>query len=207
MVNHEPYAPSLQWILDAVNQPMPKRPNTFVEPKQLNNNICIRNLSFIYPGCSVPVLNNINLEIKKGERIGIIGPTGSGKSTLIDLLMGLFSPTSGEILVDGIKLSTWSSAASSDNYALNDWMSSISHVPQSIFLSDGSIAQNIAFGLNEENIDYDLVKRCAKLANISAYIEQTDKGYDTFVGERGVRLSGGQRQRWYCTSAFSGLHY
>ena len=135
-------------------------------------------------------MRGLNLEIRYGERIGLIGSTGSGKSTTIDLLMGLLEPTKGKILVDGEDLHD-------PEYPerLLAWRSSIAHVPQTIYLADSSIAENIAFGVPIDKIDFERVKRAAQQAQISAFIESTSESYATFVGERGVRLSGGQRQR------------
>ena len=126
----------------------------------------------------------------RSERIGIIGKTGSGKSTLVDILMGLLYPTVGSVFIDNSKL----------DFATNlrdivNWRMNIAHVPQNIYLSDNSIEQNIAFGIPKENINFNLVKDAARKAQIDSFIEQMPKGYQTYVGERGVKLSGGQRQR------------
>jgi ATP-binding cassette subfamily B protein len=144
------------------------------------------NVVFRYSPESSPVITNVSFEVQQGERIGIIGATGSGKSTTMDLLLGLLQPTSGQILIDGEPL-------------LGDkvfaWQKSLSHVPQVIYLADASIAENIAFGLPKEKIDIEQVRKAARLAQIAEHIESLEAGYDTFVGERGIRLSGGQRQR------------
>ena len=147
--------------------------------------IKLHEISFEY-SYGVRVLQSVNLVVPKGVRVGIIGSTGSGKSTLIDVIMGLLSPTSGVIFIDGVRLNEGNQRA---------WQSNISHVPQSIFLVDESIAQNIALGVPLENINMDLVRRVAKLAQISETIENWSEKYETLVGERGIRLSGGQRQR------------
>jgi ATP-binding cassette subfamily B protein len=131
-------------------------------------------------------LRNISFEIIRGERVGVIGATGSGKSTTLDLLLGLLQPTNGTILIDGEPL------AGEKVFA---WQKSLSHVPQVIYLADASIAENIAFGLPKDKIDMVQVRKAARLAQISEHIESLEAGYDTFVGERGIRLSGGQRQR------------
>jgi ATP-binding cassette subfamily B protein len=122
--------------------------------------------------------------------VGLIGSTGSGKSTTLDLLMGLLQPTGGRILVDGANLHN-----PAQPQRLQAWRAAIAHVPQSIYLADSSIAENIAFGLPPDQIDRDLVQRAAEQAQISSFIEASPQGYDSFVGERGIRLSGGQRQR------------
>lgn len=132
------------------------------------------------------VLQGINLEIRRGEKIGIAGPTGSGKSTLVDLLMGLLSPTEGSFTVDDQQITPANAAA---------WQSHIAHVPQSIFLSDATIAENIAFGCDFKRIDHSRLEAAAGAAQIHAHVASLPDGYRTMVGERGVRLSGGQRQR------------
>ena len=132
------------------------------------------------------VLRKLSFEFKRGERIGVIGATGSGKSTTMDLLLGLLQPTNGQILIDGEPL------IGDKVFA---WQKSLSHVPQVIYLADASIAENIAFGIPKDKIDTDQVRKAAGLAQIAEHIETLEAGYDTFVGERGIRLSGGQRQR------------
>ena len=153
---------------------------------------CIRfsNLSFQYPSDELPVIESLNIEIRAGECIGLIGGTGSGKSTFINLLMGLLIPSKGSIIVDGLDLGI----PSNSNY-LRAWQSSIAHVPQNIFLTDGTIAENIAFGVPYDDIDMKRVRNAAHQAQIADFIADSRDGYSTLVGERGVRLSGGQRQR------------
>jgi len=132
------------------------------------------------------VLKDIDLKITKGGRYGFIGATGCGKSTLLDIVMGLLQPTEGVLEIDG-------GAIRESNF--RSWQAHIAHVPQTIFLSDSSIAENIAFGTPKNQIDLARVKQVARQAQISEIIESWPKQYDTFVGERGIRLSGGQRQR------------
>lgn len=141
-------------------------------------------VTFSYPESNKTVLNHVTLEIKCGDRVGVVGPTGSGKSTFIDLFMGLLQPKSGHIFIDDILLSSRNSG---------NWQVNISHVPQSIFLIDGTVAENIAFGF--DLVDIEKVKLVAEVAQISGEIESWANGYQTRIGERGVRLSGGQRQR------------
>ncbi len=152
-----------------------------------NNKIQFKSIGFKYQKDSPLILDNINLDINKGEKIGIIGPTGGGKSTFIDILMGLLKPTYGEILVDGINIHTGKN--------LEGWMKKLAHVPQDIYLTDNSFLENIAFGVRKEKIDVDKVKECSKIAKIDSYIESCSRGYDTSVGEGGINLSGGQKQR------------
>lgn len=148
--------------------------------------INFRDVSFRYKTDMPEVLLNINLEINKGSRIGFIGKTGSGKSTLIDLIMALLQPTTGYIEVEGVPLNE-------DNRRA--WQLRIAHVPQTIYLSDATIAENIAFGVPLDQIDLLRVKTASVKAQLTDFIENQPKRYQTYVGERGVRLSGGQRQR------------
>lgn len=157
-----------------------------IQPLHFKDSIKFENINFNYDEQSNLILNNFNLEIKKGSRLGIIGATGSGKSTLLDLLMGLLTPTSGKLIVDGQTI---------QGAVLKQWQKTIAHVPQSIYLSDSTIAENIAFGVLSENIDFEKVKAAAQKACIHDYIEKTKLGYNALVGERGIKLSGGQRQR------------
>jgi len=152
----------------------------------LEDNLRLENISFKYKLGNKNVLNDINLTIKKGTKVGFIGSTGSGKSTTVDIIMGLISPTIGNVFVDDISLSPKNSSA---------WQQQIAHVSQEIFLLDASFMQNIAFGVPSDNINEDKVRLAATIANISSVIEETEDGYQAMVGERGVRLSGGQRQR------------
>src|SRR5439155_15843786 len=128
----------------------------------------------------------VDLEISPGQRVAIIGKTGSGKSTLADLLMGLIEPSSGTISIDGATL---------NRENRRRWQQSIAHVPQAIFLADASIARNIAISVPATEIDRARVEEAARKAQLHEFIESLPEGYDTMVGERGVRLSGGQRQR------------
>ncbi len=155
-------------------------------PLRLRNEICFKEIYFRYKQSNPWVLEEINLTIPKGSRIGLVGSTGSGKSTMLDLLMGLLEPIQGKILIDGIKLTNENQRA---------WQGTISHVPQSIFLADTTISQNIALGIPVEQIDMKRVHLAATQARLADFIESRPEGYNVMVGERGVRLSGGQRQR------------
>lgn len=160
--------------------------------KSLNfrETISFRNVCYKYEGGCELVLKNISFDINKGEKIGIVGKTGSGKSTLIDLIMGILKPNYGEIIIDGVNV------RDPKKYKkLRYWRNSIAHIPQEIYLADTSIAENIAFGIEKKNVNLEEVKLAAKQARIDKYIESLPNTYQTYVGERGVRLSGGQRQR------------
>jgi ABC-type multidrug transport system fused ATPase/permease subunit len=159
------------------------------DKKILNHkkSINLKNVYFTYPNSQVPVLKNINLNIPAKSFIGIIGPTGSGKTTVVDIILGLLEPTKGTLEVDG-KIITKKNVRS--------WQRTIGYVPQHIYLSDDTIAANIAFGIDSNDICQERVKKVSKIANIHDFIEsELPKQYKTIVGERGVRLSGGQRQR------------
>ena len=160
---------------------------------QFNFSIKLKNVTFKYLNKPTSVFQNANIEISKGEVIGIIGKTGSGKSTLLDIIMGLIFPDEGGLFIDDVKI---------DSQNLRQWQNIISHVPQSIYLSDSSIMNNIAFGISNDNIDFSRVRLAAKLANISDLIESWENGYETIIGERGIMLSGGQRQRIGLARAF-----
>lgn len=180
---------SIVEVLEVLNQPVPLK---IGEPVALTlaKSIRLKDIYFRYPQSERMIIQGMNLDIKAGERIGIIGSTGSGKSTTIDILMGLLTPSSGMLEIDGINL-----YAGNFGKSIQAWRSSISHVPQSIYLADCSIAENVAFGIPPAEIDLQRVKYASKVAQIAGFIESLPEGYSTFVGERGVRLSGGQRQR------------
>jgi len=150
------------------------------------NIITMEGVSFKYEGNSPWILRKIDLTVKKGDRLGIVGGTGSGKSTLLDILVGLLPPTEGVIKVDGKLL---------DAESLNGYQACIAQVPQSVFLIDGSIEENIAFGVDSALVNSERIRLAADQASLSADIERMPDGYRTVVGERGVRLSGGQKQR------------
>ncbi len=156
-------------------------------PFRWNDSITLREISFRYPGASRPVLDEFSLIIAKNTSLGVIGPTGSGKSTFVDLLLGLYQPTTGEILIDDEPLTPALVPA---------WQASIGYVPQDIFLIDDTISRNIAFGLANTEIDPARLREACAMAQLLEFIEtELPDGFDTIVGERGIRLSGGQRQR------------
>jgi ATP-binding cassette, subfamily B, bacterial PglK len=168
---------------EPTNEVLTKAENSLVE---FNHQITLQNLQFKYSDDGPWILDGINLSIPKGGILGIIGSTGSGKSTLTDILMGLLHPNAGSFFVDDIIITE------SNKFG---WQSTLAHVPQSIFLTDSSIAENIALGVPPDEIDFDLVQRSAEQAQIHETISAWSNKYNTIVGERGVRISGGQRQR------------
>jgi ATP-binding cassette subfamily C protein len=157
------------------------------KPFRWNDSITLREISFCYPGVSRPVLDEFSMSIAKNTSLGVIGPTGSGKSTFVDLLLGLYQPTAGEVLIDDEPLTPALVPA---------WQASIGYVPQDIFLIDDTIARNIALGLPDTEIDPARLREACATAQLLDFIEiELPAGFDTIVGERGIRLSGGQRQR------------
>lgn len=178
---------SLRDGLDLLAQPMPKYAGDGpFPPLQFERSILLENVGFRYVLDGAWVIRHVNLEIPKGKRVGFVGSTGTGKSTLLDILMSLLMPNEGVMLVDGQVVGI---------HNFRNWQAHIAHVPQSIYLSDGSIEENIAFGLPSKEIDPERVRQAAKQAQIDEAIESWPEKYKTKVGERGVRLSGGQRQR------------
>ncbi len=153
--------------------------------KRLNNGIVVDSVSFAYPNSEKYVLNGIFLEIKKGETVAFVGSSGAGKSTLADIILGLLKPAKGAVLVDG-----WNIEES-----MTSWHKMIGYIPQTIYLTDDSIMKNVAFGINDDEINQDAVKKALKKAQLLDFIESLPEGLYTYVGDRGVRLSGGQRQR------------
>ena len=178
---------SFEDVLTLLDQPLPEYAGQpLPEPIPFSKEIKLNNLSFRYNKDTPWVLKNVNLSLKKGSRIGFIGTTGSGKSTLLDIIMGLLPPSEGELNIDNQTI---------NNQNRRAWQAHIAHVPQNIYLSDSTIEENIAFGVAKELIDHQRVKKAAYQAQIAELIEGWKDGYQTFVGERGIRLSGGQRQR------------
>ena len=152
---------------------------------EFKNEINLSNISFEYDERKKFTLSKVSMTIKKGSFIGIIGETGSGKSTLINLIIGLLKPSEGQIEVD----------KSNININLIDWYKKIGYVPQSVYLTDDTIKKNIAFGLLEEDIDNNLIKQAVEKASLSKLLSSLPEGLETIVGEKGIRLSGGQQQR------------
>lgn len=160
---------------------------TIGEKLKIDKDLRFEDVWFSYPSRpSTWVLRGVNISIKANTTVAFIGATGSGKSTMADLVLGLLQPISGRITVDGKSLT---------GQKLRAWQATIAHVPQQIYLSDATIAENIAFGVPQKQIDMERVQQAAKLAHIAEFIEQRPLAYEEMVGERGVRLSGGQRQR------------
>ncbi len=161
----------------------PEKDNSFFNPKE---KISLENINFTYPGKQESAITNLNLSISANSVVGIVGPSGAGKSTLVDILLGLIEPQKGELKVDNISI---------DNKNRRSWQNTIGFVAQSIFLSEGTFAENVAFGIPDDQINLDRVQKALELAHLDELIKTLKNGIHTKVGERGVQLSGGQRQR------------
>ena len=176
---------TIDTMRDATEQ-NPTSPTYEVERLNFKNTIELKNVSFKFEDTSDSTINNLSLTIKRGERIGIQGTSGVGKTTLFNLILGLYRPTSGAIYIDGVKL---------NESNIRKWQNSVGYVSQSVFISEGTIAENIAFGCSADNIDYERLNKIITLADLKEFIDSLDKGVETRIGEQGSRLSGGQRQR------------
>ncbi len=178
---------NIEDALGLLNQPLGiGLTNTVGDPMNFERSIELRDVSFRYKADTDWILKNLSLEIPKGSRVGLIGVSGGGKSTLLDMIMGLLHPTQGNLVIDGSRVAAdrvWA------------WQKHISHVPQAVYIADVSIAENIAFGVPVDQINMSRVRDSARSAQIAETIERFPDGYGAVVGERGVKLSGGQRQR------------
>jgi ATP-binding cassette, subfamily B, bacterial PglK len=164
----------------------PPLPQVACEPMRLTRGIEVRDVVFRYRPGATAVLHGVSIDISAGACVGVCGPSGSGKTTLMDICLGLLEPERGSVTIDGACLTAENAP---------HWQRNIGYVPQSIYLIDGTIAENIAFSTDQRSIDMAAVQRAAQLAHLHDFIVGTEGGYETLVGERGVRLSGGQRQR------------
>ncbi len=156
-----------------------------VEKIPFKKELRMEHLAFQYPEGQHEVLQDVSFTVPKGCFAGVVGPSGAGKTTFVDILLGLLTPTGGKITVDGVDIQS----------NIRGWQANLSYVPQSIYLIDGTIKDNVALGVAPENFDEELLIRVLKMAELHDFVEELPKGIDTMVGERGVKLSGGQRQR------------
>ena len=154
-------------------------------PLPFRSTLALDEVTFRYAAAEAHALEGVSLSIRRGSSVGFIGATGCGKSTLVDVVLGLLTPEAGVVRVDGVNIQT----------SLRGWQDQIGYVPQSIFLTDDTLRRNVAFGLSDEEIDESAVARAVDAAQLDAFVDELPDGLDTVVGERGVRLSGGQRQR------------
>jgi ATP-binding cassette subfamily B protein len=178
---------SLRRALDVLEQPIPAE--ALVQPAAalvVTGEISLRDVCFQYDAGDKWALDHLSLSIPKGTRVGLVGASGSGKSTVIDIMMGLLEPTRGRLMIDGMPIHAANARA---------WQRAVAHVPQTIFLADASIAENIAFGVTRDEIDMQRVRHAASQAQLLPFVQDLPQGFFTEVGERGARLSGGQRQR------------
>ncbi len=170
--------------------------NRVIQPFPFSSEIEFQNVSFCYPGAKGPAIKGLNLSIMKNSSVGFVGTTGSGKTTAVDLILGLLTPDSGQILVDGKEIK---------GELIPAWQRNFGYVPQHVFLCDDTVANNIAFGVPDHEVDMVAVVRAARIANLHGFIEnKLRNGYETIIGERGIRLSGGQRQRLAIARALYG---
>lgn len=162
----------------------------FHEPQQpalpFEQSLKLESVCFYYPDFDIPIIDNLNLHILPNTTVGLVGTTGSGKTTLVDILLGLLAPKSGSLLVDGVRITK-------ENLSM--WQKNLGYVPQSIYLTDDTIERNIAFAIPDDEIDFERVVQAAKLAELDDFVRTLPDRYQTEVGDHGVRLSGGQRQR------------
>ena len=183
------YSPALDTVERelALAATMQETSTSDIQALNFQRALSLRNVGFQYNNTGREILKDVNLEIPAGSMTGIIGKTGAGKTTLVDIILGLLEPASGQLLVDGVAVSESNRKA---------WQKNLSYVSQHIYLCDDTITANIAFGMRPEEIDMEKVREATKMASLSDFIEnELAQGYDTIVGENGIRLSGGQRQR------------
>lgn len=178
--------PVINTLNDELKQEVPDAiVQSYTNAFTFSREISLTDISYTYESASLPALNGLSLSIRKGEFVGFIGTSGSGKSTLVDVLLGLLTPSNGLVEVDGNDIQS----------GLRQWQNQIGYVPQSIYLTDDTLRRNVAFGIPNEQIDDVAVQRAIKAAQLEEFVMSSPDGFETVVGERGVRLSGGQRQR------------
>ncbi len=147
--------------------------------------LTLENVSYVYPGVDRPAVRDLSLTVRRGEKIGIVGPSGAGKTTLVDIILGLLVPTSGSVSIDGLSIYE----------DIVGWQKTIGYIPQAIYLSDDTLRRNIAFGIPDDEVDESRIWACLKAAQLADFVADLSEGLETWAGERGIRLSGGQRQR------------
>jgi len=182
------YSASLDVVFNELNKSNNDKEEVDIDRDNLitfSQDIVFDNVSYKYPGSIKHSIKNLSFKIKRGKSIALIGESGSGKTTIVDLICGLLKPNNGLIMADGKNIFS----------NLHEWRSMVSYVPQDIYLLDDSLRNNIAYGVNSEDIDDNLIERVSKLAMLDNYIDELEFGYETMIGENGVKMSGGQRQR------------
>jgi ATP-binding cassette subfamily B protein len=183
---------ALKGVIEILSAPIQGARQKTMDTLLYEKSLILNNIKYEYPNSHIAI-KGITLEIKKGEHIGIIGKSGGGKSTLLDIVMGLLVPSSGILTVDGVKI---------EDLNLGQWQAKVAHVPQSVYIANTTIIENIAFGVPVDQIDFSRVRRAAKNACLSNVIEDLPMGYESLAGDRGGLLSGGQRQRIGIARAF-----
>jgi len=179
--------PSIDKLYDELKNLKPIKEKQLKEILSFRKNIVLNNVCYNYPNTARTAINDISLNIPLNSTVGIVGKTGSGKTTILDIVLGLIEPQEGNFQVDGLVVT---------GQNVRSWQRIIGYVPQNIFLSDDTVAANIAFGLDIKDIDQSEIEKASKIANLHDFvIDELPEKYQTFIGERGVRLSGGQRQR------------
>jgi ABC-type multidrug transport system fused ATPase/permease subunit len=181
--HHLPSLNSLDRALQETQRTVPAQPGPRMP---LGRDVEFRGVTFTYPSAPTAALRDISFTVKKGESVALVGPSGGGKTTLVDLLVGLLEPTMGQVLVDGIEIR---------GERVASWRQSVGYIPQQVYLSDESVARNVAWGLEDKAIDRERVRQCLEMASLGDWLKSLSEGLDSSVGERGVRISGGQRQR------------
>jgi ABC-type multidrug transport system fused ATPase/permease subunit len=182
--------PVITTLHDELTLTTPAPPTTLERPSSrstpaFERNIQISNVGYTYPSAAKPALSGLRFSIQIGESVGFVGPSGSGKSTLVDIVLGLLTPTDGQVNVDGRNIQD----------DLRAWQNQIGYVPQTVYLTDDTLRNNVAFGVLREEIDEEAIQRAIEAAQLDAFVASLPDGFDSVVGERGVRLSGGQSQR------------
>ena len=177
---------TIDTLLEAEDQDRQTPSTESTERFNFEHSIELRNLGFCFEDSTTPLLNDISLTINKGERIGITGASGVGKTTLFNIILGLYRPTSGDIYIDGERL---------DNSNIRKWQNSIGYVSQSVFIADSTLVENIAFGCDSSNIDLERINRVIELADLTEFVASLPDGIHSRIGEQGSKISGGQRQR------------
>lgn len=160
-------------------------PKLMIEAVTFNYQIELQDMTYRYPNTEEPVLCNANMVIPVGKSVGIVGASGAGKTTAVDILLGLLKPEKGQVLADGNSIE--------EDY--RGWLSHLSYIPQSIYMLDDTIRANVAFGVDLKKVDDEQIWRALREAQLEEFVKSLPEGLDTLIGERGVRLSGGQRQR------------
>jgi ATP-binding cassette subfamily C protein len=180
------HLPSLETLDRALGDVLPNPGPDATVPLPLERELEFRGVGFAYPEAPDAALKEVSFALKRGESIALVGPSGGGKTTLVDVLIGLLPPTKGEVLVDGRPIT---------GEAVGRWRRSVGYIPQHVYLSDDTVARNVAWGLPDDQIDRDRVRSCLELASLGEWLKGLREGLDSVVGERGARLSGGERQR------------